>query len=231
MSELDEQAEQETQSEHLRMVEAILFAAREPLTLEDIASRLPQGADVAGLVKRLAGLYENRGIVLAEVAGRFQFRTAGDLAYLMRHDVDEPKRLSRAAVETLAIIAYHQPVTRGEIEDIRGVGLSRGTLDVLLEAGWVQPRGRKQTPGRPLMYGTTDDFLVHFGLESRDDLPGLSDLKALGLLDSVDDAMTAFYTDRTAGETTSASHDPRQGDLEDAIRQAEARQVEEEDPS
>lgn len=231
MNESGKQTEQETEAGYLRMVEAILFAAREPLTLADIASRLPQDADVAALVDCLVGLYENRGIVLVEVAGRFQFRTAEDLAYLMRQDVEEPRKLSRAAVETLAIIAYHQPVTRGEIEDIRGVGLSRGMLDVLLEAGWVQPCGRKRTPGRPLIYGTTDDFLVHFGLQSRDDLPGLSDLKAMGLLDRVEDAMTALSTGSEADEALSAGDDPRQQDLEDAIRQAEAGQPEEENRS
>ena len=169
-------------AEHLRIVEAVLFAASEPLDEASLAARLPEGADVAGLLADLQGFYARRGVNLVRVAGRWSFRTAEDLAFLMRREASEQKRLSRAALETLAIIAYHQPVTRAEIEEVRGVAVSKGTLDVLMEAGWVRIRGRRQTPGRPVTFGTTDGFLVHFGLESIKDLPGLDELKAAGLL-------------------------------------------------
>ena len=175
--------------DHLRMVEAILFAAESPLSADEIASRLPEGADVAAHLQALAESYANRGVNLVQVAGKYAFRTAPDLAFLMRKEVAQLRRLSRAAVETLAIVAYHGPVTRAEIEDIRGVGLSKGTLDVLMEAGWVRPRGRKRAPGRPVMYATTEDFLAHFGLGSLDDLPGLGELRAAGLLETVDEAL------------------------------------------
>ena len=182
-------ASQESAGSELRMVEAILFAAEEPLSVEEIAARLPQYADVAAHLAELETAYAERGINLVQVGERYMFRTAPDLAFLLRREVDAVQRLSRAGVETLAIIAYHQPVTRAEIEEIRGVGLSKGTLDTLLEAGWIRPRGRKRTPGRPVMYATTEAFLAHFGLESLDDLPGLGELKAAGLLDSVDEAL------------------------------------------
>lgn len=175
--------------EHLRMTEAILFASERALSAEEIALRLPAGADVAACVEALRELYAGRGVELVAPGGRYMFRTAPDLAFLMRREVEETRRLSRAAIETLAIVAWHQPVTRAEIEEIRGVGLSKGTLDLLMEAGWVHPRGRKRTPGRPLMYGTTAGFLVHFGLDSLDDLPGINELKAAGMLDSVEDAL------------------------------------------
>ncbi|GER06322.1 segregation and condensation protein B [Iodidimonas muriae] len=200
---------------HVRMVEAILFAADHPMTLSDIAALIPEEVDAAKAVALLEQSYKHRGIVLASVGGGYQFRTATDLSFLLRREKDDPRKLSRAAVETLAIIAYHQPVTRGEIEDIRGVGLSRGTLDVLMEAGWVKPRGRKRSPGRPLMFGTTDSFLAHFGLESLDALPGLADLKAAGLLDTVDEAL-----DKMESETVRAqedNEDEAQIDLEEAI--------------
>ena len=153
-------------SEHLRMVEALLFAAEEPLAAEDIAARLPEDADVAVELETLQKFYSGRGVNLVTVAGRYQFRTAPDLAFLLRRELEETRRLSRAAVETLAIIAYHQPVTRAEVEELRGVGLSKGTLDLLMEAGWVRPTGRRQTPGRPVTYGTTDGFLEHFGFDN-----------------------------------------------------------------
>jgi len=165
-----------------RMVEALLFAAAEPLSVSDLARRLPEGADVAAALAALGAQYEGRGVRLAEVAGRWRFQTAEDLAWLMTVEREEPRRLSRAAQETLAIIAYHQPVTRAEIEAIRGVQASRGTLDVLLEIGFVRPRGRRRTPGRPVTYATTDDFLEHFGLASLADLPGAAEMKAAGLL-------------------------------------------------
>ena len=170
-------------SETEREVEALLFAAAGPLSEAEIAKRLPEGADVAGAIAALQARYEGRGVELACVAERWRFQTAGDLAWLMTEERDEPRRLSRAAQETLAIIAYHQPVTRAEIEAVRGVQASRGTLDVLLELGLVRMRGRRRTPGRPVTYGTTDVFLEHYGLASLGDLPGVAEMKAAGLLD------------------------------------------------
>ena len=168
--------------EFVRMAEALLFAASEPLDEESIAARLPEGADVPALIAELVSTYEPRGVNLVQVAGKWQFRTAADLRHLLERHITQTRRMSRAAVETLAIIAYHQPVTRADIEDIRGVSLSTGSLEVLLEAGWVIPKGRRKTPGRPVQYGTSDTFLEHFGLESMGDLPGLDELKAAGML-------------------------------------------------
>jgi segregation and condensation protein B len=171
--------------EHLRMAEAVLFAASEPLSIDALASTLPEGADVGSLVAELQRMYEGRGVTLVRVAEKWQFRTAPDLSFLLRREKPEQKRLSRAALETLAIIAYHQPVTRAEIEDIRGVMLSKGTVDTLMEVGWVKIRGRKRTPGRPVTYGTTETFLVQFGLENIGHLPGLDELKAAGFLEAM----------------------------------------------
>jgi len=171
--------------EHLRMMEALLFAAGEPLDAKALSTSLPEGADVPALLAELQGLYEKRGVNLLNVAGKWQFRTAADLAFLLRKEQPEQRRLSRAAIETLAIIAYHQPVTRAEIEDIRGVMLSKGTLDVLMEIGWIKIRGRKKTPGRPVTFGTTEAFLVQFGLESVNHLPGVDELKAAGFLEAI----------------------------------------------
>ena len=171
--------------EHVRMTEALLFAASEPLDEKALASSLPEGADVPALLAELARLYDGRGVTLVRVAEKWQFRTAPDLAFLLRKERPEQKRLSRAAIETLAIVAYHQPVTRAEIEDIRGVMLSKGTIDALMEAGWVKIRGRKRTPGRPVTYGTTESFLTHFGLESVSHLPGTDELKAAGFLEAL----------------------------------------------
>ena len=171
--------------EHLRMAEALLFAACEPLSIDDLASSLPEGADVGSLVAELQRMYEGRGVSLVCVAEKWQFRTTPDLSFLLRREKPEQKRLSRAAIETLAIIAYHQPVTRAEIEDIRGVMLSKGTVDTLMEVGWVKIRGRKRTPGRPVTYGTTEAFLVQFGLENIGHLPGLDELKAAGFLEAM----------------------------------------------
>jgi len=165
-----------------REVEALLFAAAGPLSLDDLARRLPEGADVAGALAALQSRYEGRGVTLAPVAGRWRLQTAEDLAWLMTEEREEPRRLSRAAQETLAIIAYHQPVTRAEIEAVRGVQASKGTLDVLLELSLVRMRGRRRTPGRPVTYGTTDAFLEHFGLAALSDLPGAAEMKAAGLL-------------------------------------------------
>jgi len=166
-----------------RMIEALLFAAAEPLSVIDLARRLPGGADVIAGLASLTERYVGRGVALVEVGGRWRFQTADDLAFLMTVEREEPRRLSRAAQETLAIVAYHQPVTRAEIEAVRGVQASRGTLDLLLEIGFVRPRGRRRTPGRPVTYTTTDAFLEHFGLASLIDLPGAAEMKAAGLLD------------------------------------------------
>ncbi len=176
---------QELNPEHLRMLEAILFAASEPLSEKALTTSLPQGADTASLLGELQRIYEKRGVNLVRIAEKWQFRTAPDLAFLLRKEQPEQKRLSRAAIETLAIVAYHQPVTRAEIEDIRGVAVSKGTVDALMEAGWVRIRGRKRTPGRPVTYGTTESFLVHFGLESVSHLPGTDELKAAGFLEAL----------------------------------------------
>ena len=171
-------------AQHLRMTEALLFAASEPLDEATLSDRLPNGVDVSALLAELVEMYHGRGVNLVQVAGKWAFRTAEDLSFLMRRDAVEQKRLSRAALETLAIVAYHQPVTRSEIEEVRGVSTSKGTLDALLEIGWIRMRGRRRTPGRPVTYGVTDDFLCHFGLNEISDLPGMADLKAAGLLDS-----------------------------------------------
>ena len=168
----------------LRILEALLFSAAEPLRSDDFAAVLPEGTDIAALLSELQALYRNRGVNLVQVAGKWTLRTAEDLSFLLRREGSEQKRLSRAALETLAIVAYHQPVTRAEIEDIRGVAISKGTLDMLLEIGWVRMRGRKRTPGRPVTYGTTEFFLRHFGLNELVDLPGLVELKGAGLLEA-----------------------------------------------
>jgi segregation and condensation protein B len=170
--------------EKLRILEALLFAAPEPLDQAELARHFAEGEDIASLLAELQTLYAERGVNLVRVAGKWAFRTAADLAFLLEREAVEQRRLSRAALETLAIIAYHQPVTRAEIEEIRGVSTSKGTLDVLLETGWIKLRGRRRAPGRPVTYGTTEAFLGHFGFDSIQDLPGLSELKGAGLLDS-----------------------------------------------
>ncbi|WP_299329193.1 SMC-Scp complex subunit ScpB [Parasphingopyxis sp.] len=176
-------------SDDVRAVEAALFAAEEPLTLNDIAQAVGEDVDVRAALTDLTDHYAGRGIGLVERGKRWHFQTAPDMAHVLRREREEPRKLSRAATETLAIIAYHEPVSRAEIEAIRGVQISKGTLDVLMEAGWVRPAGRRETPGRPLIYATTPVFLQHFGLQNRRDLPGLDDLKAAGLLDPVDTAL------------------------------------------
>lgn len=170
--------------EKLRMLEALLFAAAEPLDEGRLAQRLGLGDELPALLEELKGFYASRGINLLRVAGKWAFRTAADLSYLLEQHASEERRLSKAAIETLAIVAYHQPVTRAEIEEVRGVTTSKGSLDVLLETGWIRPRGRRRAPGKPITYGTTEAFLVHFGLDSIKDLPGLAELKGAGLLDS-----------------------------------------------
>ncbi len=172
----------------VRAVEAVLFAAAEPLTADAIAAHVGAG-DVRAALSRLAQDYAGRGVSVVRRGERWHMQTAADLAHLLRRDREEPRRLSRAGVETLAIIAYHEPVSRAEIEAVRGVQISKGTLDVLMEAGWVRPAGRREAPGRPLTYATTPAFLAHFGLASRRDLPGIDDLRAAGLLDPVDSAL------------------------------------------
>ncbi len=170
--------------QHLRLLEAVLFATDAPLPEKALANRLPEDADLKALLSALKSHYAERGVHLDKAGKAWAFRTAPDLGQQLSMAPEVKRKLGRATVETLAIIAYHQPVTRAEIEDIRGVGVSKGTLDVLLEAGWIRPRGRRKTPGRPMTWGVTDGFLDHFGLESAGDLPGVADLKAAGLLDS-----------------------------------------------
>ncbi|MDA0305364.1 MAG: SMC-Scp complex subunit ScpB [Proteobacteria bacterium] len=192
---------------HLRLLEAILFASAEPVTERVMANRLPEEADVSSLLEELSRTYADRGVNLVRAGNSWAFRTAPDLSQMLNMEIDVPRKLSRAAVETLAIIAYHQPITRAEIEEVRGVSLSRGTLDVLLEAGWIKPKGRRRTPGRPATWGTTDGFLDHFGIEDVGDLPGMDELKAAGLLDS--------------GPAISVYHEMAEGDPEKAGSQLE----------
>ncbi len=173
----------------VRAVEAALFAAAESMSAAELALYVGEGVDVPAALTELAGHYAGRGINLVERGGRWHFQTAADLAHLLRREREDTRKLSRAAIETLAIIAYHEPVSRAEIEAIRGVQISKGTLDVLMEAGWVRPAGRREVPGRPLTYATTAGFLAHFGLGHRRDLPGIDDLKAAGLLDPVETAL------------------------------------------
>jgi segregation and condensation protein B len=175
-----------------RAVEAALFASETPLSVSDIQVYVGEG-EVEAALRGLAERYEGHGIELVERGGRWHFQTAPDLAHLLRRTREEPRRLSRAATETLAIIAYHEPVSRAEIEAIRGVQISKGTLDVLMEAGWVRTAGRRESPGRPLLYATTPEFLTHFGLSSRRDLPGIDDLKAAGLLDPLDESVLQSF--------------------------------------
>jgi len=167
----------------LRIVEAVLFASAEPIRERVLLQRLPDGVDLPGLLRELQSLYSTRGVNLMRSGDCWAFRTAPNLKSTLRLEVKVPRRLSRAAVETLGIIAYHQPITRAEVEEMRGVSLGRGTLDILLEQGWIKPRGRRRAPGRPVTWGTTDSFLDQFGLESLEALPGLDELKAAGLLD------------------------------------------------
>ncbi len=196
----------------LRLLEATLFAASEPMAEKSLAERLPEGADIAGLLQELAGLYANRGVHLLQIGERWAFRTAPDLGERLQIETTVARKLSRAAIETLAIIAYHEPVTRAEVEEIRGVALSRGTLDTLLEAGWIRPKGRRQTPGRPVTWVTTEAFLDHFGLESREALPGIEELKAAGLLD----ARSAISTLGAQAMAAVAPRDDAEGAGEDA---------------
>jgi segregation and condensation protein B len=176
-------AEPAPRPEELRLLEALLFAAGQPLDEATLSRRLPNDVDVKGALARLKAEYATRGVNLVRVGKKWMFRTADDLSWLLTKETVETRKLSRAAVETLAIIAYHQPVTRAEIEEIRGVVAAAGTLDVLLRTSWIRPRGRRKAPGRPITYGTTEQFLTHFGLEEVGDLPGLDELKGAGLLE------------------------------------------------
>jgi segregation and condensation protein B len=179
----EQEADVRARPEELRLLEAMLFASSEPLAEKELAERLPEGVDVHAALVRLQLDYAPRGVNLVGLGGKWTFRTSTDLAWLLSKETVETRKLSRAAIETLAIIAYHQPVSRTEIEEIRGVSTSKGSLDVLLQTGWIRPRGRRKAPGRPLTYGTTEDFLSHFGLDGVGDLPGLDELKGSGLLD------------------------------------------------
>src|SRR5438552_443877 len=201
----------------LRLVEALLFAAAEPLDEETLATRLPEGTEIVNLLAELAETYRNRGVNLDKVAGRWSFRTAPDLAPRLKLERLVSRKLSRAAVETLAIIAYHQPVTRTEIEEIRGVVVNRGILDILMESGWVRPKGHKQTPGRPATWVTTPEFLVHFGLDGLADLPGIDELKAAGLLDP---RPAASLTDMV-GNAVAAEPAEEESDEDDAAERDE----------
>jgi segregation and condensation protein B len=192
----------------VRGVEAALFAAEEPLTAEQLSAHLG-GADVREALGELEAHYRERGVRLVERGKRWQFQTAPDLAHLLRREKEQVRRLSRAATEVLAIVAYHEPVSRAEIEAIRGVQTSSGTLDVLMEAGWVRAAGRREVPGRPVIYATTPEFLSHFGLSSRKDLPGIDELKAAGLLDPVDEAYEAL---NSPGEPESRDEQPDEQD-------------------
>jgi segregation and condensation protein B len=175
---------EQLRAEELRILEALLFAAGAPLDEKVLAARLPAGVDVRALLQQLQREYAPRGVNLVRIGGKWTLRTATDLAWLLTHESVVTRKLSRAAIETLAIVAYHQPVTRAEVEEIRGVSTSKGTLDVLLETGWIRLRGRRKAPGRPVTYGTSEAFLLHFGLDVLGDLPGLDELKGAGLVDA-----------------------------------------------
>ena len=199
----------------VRAVGATLFASEEPMTVEQIGAYVGDAIDVAAALASLEAHYQGRGVELVKRGKSWHFQTAADLAHLLRREREESRKLSRAAVETLAIIAYHEPVSRAEIEAIRGVQISKGTLDVLMECGWVRPAGRREVPGRPLIYATTGEFLTHFGLASRRDLPGIADLKAAGLLDPVDLALEGLRE----GDAVANGDMPEGGDSELEITQ------------
>lgn len=191
-----------------RMAEAMIFASAEPVSDKALAERLPEGVDIGAAMEELQRDYEKRGVNLVRVGGQWAFRTAGDLAFLMNRNAVQQKKLSRAALEMLAVIAYHQPVTRAEIEEIRGVETSKGTLDTLLETGWVRMRGRRRTPGRPVTYGTSSDFLDHFGLAELRDLPGLEELRGAGLLSARMPSNFAVPQPGETGEDLTEDEDP-----------------------
>jgi len=209
----------------LRLLEAILFASTEPLSEDQLAGRMPEGADINGLLQELKDHYANRGVHLLAFEDRWAFRTAPDLAPKFHIEREVVRKMSRAAIETLAIIAYHQPVTRAEIEEIRGVVISKGTLDMLLEIGWIRPKGRRETPGRPVTWATTDAFLDHFGLESCDALPGVEELKAAGLLDARATVATLGTQNLPGGAPVGEEAEDEEGNISDMLAQKD-----EEDP-
>ena len=210
-------------AQSLRILEAVLFAAAEPLERATIARHLPKGTDVDMLIDEIERQYSGRGVNLVRAAGKVALRTASDLGHVLRFERDQPRKLSRAAVETLAIIAYHQPVTRAEIEEIRGVVISKGTLDVLMEAGWIKPHGHRETPGRPATWVVTEGFLSHFGLNSRDDLPGLDELRAAGLLDAR--SAVSAYTEQAVPASEDQTSDEDDEGTEEAETEAESEQA------
>lgn len=199
----------------VRIAEALLFASAEPLASEDIARMLPQGVEAEAVLAELEALYRNRGVNLQRAAGKWMFRTANDLGYLLRKESSEEKKLGRAAIEVLAIIAYHQPVTRAEIEDLRGVSLNKGTLDALLEAGFIRLRGRRRSPGRPVTFGTTEAFLIAFGLDRISDLPDMAELTGMGLADAALAGLGMPLP--TDDPSLRADEDPLEPDLFDII--------------
>ncbi len=199
--------------EAIRIAEAMVFAAEGPIDESDIAKRIPDGLKIADVMQEVRADYQNRGVNLIRAGKKWTFRTAADLGWLLSRETQQQKKLSRAALETLAIIAYHQPVTRAEIEDIRGVAISKGTLDVLMETGWVRLRGRRKAPGRPVTYGTTDEFLLHFGLEGITDLPGLDELKGAGLFDGRLPPGFGVPTPNDSSELTEDEEPLEEGDL------------------
>ncbi len=207
-------AEEAALREAKRIAEALLFAAAEPVEESELKKRLPDSVNATQVLESLKADYSTRGVNLVRVGSKWIFRTAADLGYLLSRETQEQKKLSRAALETLAIVAYHQPVTRAEIEDIRGVAISKGTMDVLIETGWVRLRGRRKAPGRPVTYGTTDNFLLHFGLEAIGDLPGLEELKGAGLFDGRLPAGFGVPTPNDSAELTD-SEEPLEGDADD----------------
>ncbi len=215
---LEPSEDDERAAQALRVMEAVIFAAARPVDEETLAAQLPQGTDIERGLATLAAHYSRRGIQLVKVAGGWSFRTAPDLADRLTVHRVVRRRLSRAALETLAIIAYHQPVTRAEVEDIRGVHLGRGTLDLLLEAGWIAPKGRRRTPGRPVTWVTTPAFLEHFGLEDLDDLPGLEELEAAGLLEA--DPPAGEGGEAGSGERGEDAAEPA-GEMEDEALDAD----------
>lgn len=224
--------------QHLRLLEAILFAATEPLSEKALAERMPEGADLKALLAELKATYAHRGVNLRQAGRSWAFRTAPDLGAALARERQKVRKLGRAMIETLAVIAFHQPITRAEVEEIRGVGFNRGTLDALFEAGWIRPMGRRRTPGRPVTWGTTDAFLDHFGLESLADLPGLDELKAAGLLDKrpAIESYTVKGQMRAAGDTDGMDDvDARAPDLfqgndepDEPLRSDEAEEAEDE---
>ncbi len=220
--------------QNLRLLEAILFAAAEPLSEAQLAARLPEDIDLKELLAALQAYYEGRGVQLVRRGKSWAFRTADDIRPLLEREIVVPRKLSRAAIETLAIIAYHQPITRAEIEEVRGVSLSKGTLDVLLEAEWIKPGKRRETPGRPVTWKTTDDFLDHFGLEDIRDLPGIKELKAAGLLES-GPAINAYSTFGDLADAAKADGEGGEGGSElsllpDAVSDEAAETAEPLDP-